>query len=227
VGFAGVLGDLLTSGQSVLVAVADVPRRRAGLEALVAGLAPDRLPVAGWTDLAGRPDLAEPFDHLVALDPPHRRGLAEALPGPHGALAHLAWGPSDAKFARVVGEAELDLGPALREAWLALRDLPEPAGEALRAALQGELRHPHSPAVCARLARVLGELTLVRYEGVADGGPRCALLGAQRTALDSSPAYRAYRARLETMDRALAPELDPAPRPKSEPVEPPAAALAA
>jgi single-stranded-DNA-specific exonuclease len=30
-GFAGVVGDLLTSGQSVLVAVADVPRRRASL----------------------------------------------------------------------------------------------------------------------------------------------------------------------------------------------------
>src|ERR687896_201834 len=40
-GFAGVAGDLFTSGEAVLVAVADVPRRREGLEAIVAGLAPD------------------------------------------------------------------------------------------------------------------------------------------------------------------------------------------
>ncbi len=38
-GIAGVAGDLLTSGERVLVAVADVPRRAAGLEAMVAGLA--------------------------------------------------------------------------------------------------------------------------------------------------------------------------------------------
>src|SRR4051794_548626 len=227
VGFAGGLGDLLTSGQSVLVAVADVPRRRSGIEALVAGLAPGCLPVASWTDLAARPELAQPFDHLVALDPPHVRGLAEALPGPGGALAHLAWGPSDAEFAHAVGMAELDLAPALRDCWRALRDLRQPAGDALRAALGGELRHPRSPALCARLVRVLGELSLLRYEGVADAGPRCTMLEARRTALDSSVAYRAYRTRLEVLERALAPEFGPAPRPQPEPVAPPAPALAA
>ena len=39
-GFAGVAGDLFTSGERVLVAVADVERRRQGLEQIVAGLAP-------------------------------------------------------------------------------------------------------------------------------------------------------------------------------------------
>jgi hypothetical protein len=126
-----------------------------------------------------------------------------------------------------VGTAELDLAPALREAWRALRDLDEPAGDALRASLSGQLRHPRSPAVCARLVRVLGELSLVRYQGVAHGGPRCVVLEAQRSALDSSAAYRAYRARLEAMERALAPELGPAPRTEPEAVASPAAALAA
>ena len=44
-GFAGVAGDLFTSGERVLVAVADVERRRQGLEQIVAGLAPG--PMAG------------------------------------------------------------------------------------------------------------------------------------------------------------------------------------
>jgi hypothetical protein len=155
------------------------------------------------------------------------RGLAEALPGPGGALAHLAWGPSDAEFARAVGTAELDLASALRDCWRALRDLRQPAGDALRAALRGELRHPRSPALCARLVRVLGELSLLCYEGVADGGPRCTMLEVQRTALDSSVAYRAYQARLEAMERALAPELGLTSRTEPEPIEGPAAAMAA
>ena len=63
-------GDLFSSGESVLVAVADVPRRRAGLEAVVAGLAGGPMPVTSWGALAAKPALAEGFDHLVALDPP-------------------------------------------------------------------------------------------------------------------------------------------------------------
>ena len=47
-----------TSGEPVLVAVADVPRRRAGLEQIVAGLAAGGLAVASWTALAADPSLA-------------------------------------------------------------------------------------------------------------------------------------------------------------------------
>ena len=54
-GFAGVAGDLFSSGESVLVAVADVPRRRAGLEAVVAGLSDGPMPVSSWGALAARP----------------------------------------------------------------------------------------------------------------------------------------------------------------------------
>ena len=69
-GFAGVAGDLFSSGERVLVAVADVPRRRAGLEAVVAGLSDGPMPVVSWAALAARPELARGFEHLVALDPP-------------------------------------------------------------------------------------------------------------------------------------------------------------
>lgn len=213
-GFAGVLGDLLTSGESTLVAVADVPRRRAALEELVAGLAPAGLAVADWGELAARPELAAPFVHVVALDPPPLPGLGEALPGPDGALAHLAWGPNDAAFALAAWTAELDLEAALRVVWRSLRELAEPSGDALRSTLRGEARYPRSPALCARLVRVLSELSLLRYDGVASGGPRCALLGTERTQLDASPAYRAYRARLEAIGRQLAPELAPGAEPE-------------
>ena len=69
-GFAGVAGDLFSSGEPVLVAVADVPRRRAGLEAVVAGLSDGPMPVSSWGALAAHPSLVERFGHLVALDPP-------------------------------------------------------------------------------------------------------------------------------------------------------------
>src|SRR4051812_9029768 len=88
-GFAGVAGDLFSSGESVLVAVANVPRRRRGLEAVVAALANSPMPVVSWTALAVRPELAAGFDHLVALDPPPG-GIGDPLlhltP-----RAHLAW----------------------------------------------------------------------------------------------------------------------------------------
>src|SRR5215213_5652436 len=80
-GFAGVAGDLFSSGEAVLVAVADVPRRKAGLEAVVAGLSDGPMPVVSWAALALRPELADGFDHLVALDPPPR-GAADPLLAP-------------------------------------------------------------------------------------------------------------------------------------------------
>ena len=65
-GFAGVAGDLFTSGDRVLVVVADVARRRRGLEEIVAGLAPAAMAVASWTALAADPRLSAAHDHLVA-----------------------------------------------------------------------------------------------------------------------------------------------------------------
>ena len=91
-GFAGVAGDLFSSGETVLVAVADVPRRRAGLEAVVAGLSEGPMPVTSWGALAAHRALAEGFDHLVALDPPPG-GIADPLLR-IAPRAHLAWGPA-------------------------------------------------------------------------------------------------------------------------------------
>ena len=138
-GFAGVAGDLFTSGEPVLVVVADVARRRSGLEQIVAGLAAQAMPVASWHALEAAPALARAFRHLVALDPPPG-GRTDPLLR-QGPRAHIAWGPAEAEFALLVYRAALDLRPALADAYRALRDRTRRRSpDALEQALRGEGR---------------------------------------------------------------------------------------
>jgi single-stranded-DNA-specific exonuclease len=202
-GFAGVAGDLFSSGESVLVAVADVPRRRAGLEAVVAGLSDGPMPVVAWSALAVRPGLAAGFDHLVALDPPPG-GLADPLLGATP-RAHLAWGPAEAEFALQAYRAQLDLRPQLTEVYRALRELPADAPAAdLEAALRGAARYPRDATSCARLLAVLTELSLVELDLDA---PACLVTEGIESDLELSATYRAARERLAAVERALGAEL--------------------
>jgi single-stranded-DNA-specific exonuclease len=206
-GVVGGAGDLLGSGGSVLLVCADVARRRAGLEQLVAGWAGDSgLAVCSWTALAADPSIAADYEHVVAFDP-YAHGDAEALlaslPGPDPAFAHLAWGPAETDFALAVARAALDLRPALVGLYRALRDRAA-SGADLEAVLRGDGTHPRSPEVAARLVRVLRELGLVAYERDGAGHPACRVLDAPRTALERSDAYRAYMARLADAERRLA-----------------------
>jgi single-stranded-DNA-specific exonuclease len=202
-GFAGIAGDLFSSGETVLVAVADVPRRSAGLEAVVAGLSDGPMPVVSWTALASRPELANGFQHLVALDPPPG-GIADPLLGA-SPRAHLAWGPAEAEFAAVAYRAALDLRPQLTEVYRALRELPaEPKPLALETALRGTGRYPRDAAACARLLSVLTELGLIELDLDA---PACRVTDAVRSDLESSSTYRAAREQLEAVELALGPEL--------------------
>jgi hypothetical protein len=202
-GLAGVAGDLFSSGESVLVAVADVPRRRAGLEAVVAGLSDGPMPVTSWGALAAHPAIADGFGHLVALDPPPG-GIADPLL--HSApRAHLAWGPAEAEFALSAARAELDLRPQLAELYRALRELPSDTGAAeLENALRGSARYPRNARACARLARVLAELNLIELDPDAR---TCRILNAAQSDLELSPTYRASREQLSATERALAGEL--------------------
>ena len=202
-GFVGVAGDLFTSGAAVLVAVADVPRRRQGLEEIVAGLAPGGMAVASWTAIAADPELARAADHLVALDPPPG-GRADPLLR-SGPRAHLAWGPAEAEFALCVYRAELDLRPALADAYRALRALPDTATpDDVERALAGSGRYPRPPESCARLLAVLDELELV--ELVLDRRS-CRVREGVRADLNRSSAFRASSDRLAAIERALAAEL--------------------
>jgi single-stranded-DNA-specific exonuclease len=202
-GFAGVAGDLFSSGEAALVAVADVPRRKAGLEAVVAGLSDGPMPVVAWAGLAARPEVARGFDHLVALDPPPG-GLADPLLNATP-RAHLAWGPAEAEFAMAAYSAALDLRSQLTEVYRALRELPPQAPPTdFEATLRGTGRYPRTAAVCARLLQVLGELGLIEVDLDA---PRCRILEAVRSDLELSATYRQTREELEATEHALAPEL--------------------
>jgi len=202
-GFAGVAGDLFSSGESVLVAVADVPRRRAGLEAVVAALANGPMPIASWSALVARPELGAGFDHLVALDPPPGGTSDPVL---HiTPRAHLAWGPAEAEFALAAYRACLDLRPQLTELYRALRELPPGADrDAFEATLRGTGRYPREAGACARLLRVLSELGLIELDLDA---PSCRIVSGVQSDLELSPTYRAAHTELEATEQALAPEL--------------------
>jgi single-stranded-DNA-specific exonuclease len=202
-GFAGVAGDLFSSGESVLVAVADIPRRRAGLEAVVAALANGSMSVISWSVLSADPKLAGGFQHLVALDPPPG-GILDPLLNTVP-RAHLAWGPAEAEFAIAAYRATLDLRPQLAELYRALRELPpDTARTALEEALRGPGRYPRAATACARLLNVLTELGLIELDL---GSATCRILEAVQSDLDLSPTYRASRADLEAVEQALAAEL--------------------
>jgi single-stranded-DNA-specific exonuclease len=202
-GFAGVAGDLFSSGESVLVAVADVPRRRTGLEAVVAGLSDGPMPVASWTALAARPGRAEEFAHLVALDPPPG-GIADPLLNATP-RAHLAWGPAEAEFAMAAYRASLDLKPQLTELYRALRALPAGApAAALERALRGSGRYPRPAAQCARLLMILAELGIVELDL---DSPSCRVLEGASSDVELSSTFRSSREQLEAIEQALAPEL--------------------
>ena len=99
--------------------------------------------------------------------------------------AHLAWGPAEAEFALTAWRAELDLRPQLAEIYRALRELPpEASGPDLETALRGAGRYPRNARACARLARVLTELSLIELDPAAR---TCRVLDAVRSDLERSP----------------------------------------
>jgi single-stranded-DNA-specific exonuclease len=205
-GFAGVAGDLLSSGEPVLVVCADVSRRREALGRVIGGLGDAAL--VTWQTLSTRPELAERFLHVVALDPPLSPTGMELLRGlPSAGFVHLAWGEPEVEFALAHAGAELDLRPALAELYRGLRDADGSAeGAQLEVLLAGSGAHPRSPAMAARLLTVLLELELASY----DAG-RCTLLGADRVELERSAIYVACQQQLEGARRYLAGAVQPVP----------------
>jgi single-stranded-DNA-specific exonuclease len=214
-GIAGVCGELLSSGEPVLVVCADSSRRREALEGLLAGLAratdneeerPD-LAVSSWPVLSREPELSTRYPHLVALDPPPSedalRALAAAPAAGEPGTCQLAWGPAEVDFALAVARASLDLRRAMVELYRRLRTNGGAAGSELERLLRGDGPHPRDPQVCGRLLRVLLDLELIEYTREAAGGPNCVALERPRTALERSPAYAGHRKRLAETERYL------------------------
>jgi single-stranded-DNA-specific exonuclease len=198
IGVAGLLGDLVASGEPVLVVAAHAPHRARALQGRVGGFA-----VASWAALEDAPGLAQDFAHVVAVDPPalpHRRALLEHLPG--AGWTHLAWGAAELGFARRIHEWDYALRTPLAAVYRALRAAGGARGEACEAMLSGDGAQPRTAALAGRLVRVLAELDLVVLEREA---PALTVAeGPERTALERSAAYRAYQQRLEDGLRYLA-----------------------
>jgi single-stranded-DNA-specific exonuclease len=201
-GIAGLLGDLVTSGEPVLVLCAHAEHRAAALGDRVGGFA-----VTTWAALEDDPALAAAYVHVVALDPPayaHQRALPRDLPG--RGWAHLAWGAAEVEFARRVHAWETDLRAPLGAVYRALRDAGRGGGETLEALLRGSGAPPRTGALAGRLLRVLCELGLVELERAPLRATVRAAPG--RTELERSAAFRAYERRLREGSAHLA---DPEP----------------
>jgi single-stranded-DNA-specific exonuclease len=190
-GIAGVLADLVASGEPVLAVVAHAPHRARALRGRLGGFA-----VCSWAALADDPELAAPFAHLVAVDPPSQPRLLGLLERPSGGLrAHLAWGDPELRFAQRIHQWDFALREPLKALYRALREAGTVRGEALEAVLRGEGSQPRSAALAGRLVRVLSELDLVVLD--REGQALQVADAPARTALERSPAFRAYHERLE------------------------------
>ena len=195
-GIAGLLGDLVASGEPVLAVTAHAPHRARALRSRVGGFA-----VASWAALEDDPRLAAPFTHVVAVDPPTRPPFDH----PSGSgWTHLAWGKPELEFALHIHEWDFALRDPLTALYRALRELGTAAGEACETVLRGEGPQPRSAALAGRLVRVLAELGLVDVQiGDPTNPALTAVQSPERTSLERSPAYRAYQRRLEDGRRYL------------------------
>jgi single-stranded-DNA-specific exonuclease len=218
-GALGTLSELLSAGEPVLVACADVSRRRA---LFARELAPKRfarpepvylsarcardavtepggfgtaLCVADYSALERDPSLPARFRHVFALDPPPLVEAANLIAEPTSeaeSFLHLGWGPAELEFSRKLLEHELALRPTLASLYRALVAAGgRLEGSELEAVLAGAGAHPRTPAHAARCLRVLGELKLVSVER-SSATVRCTITSEERVELECSSAYRAY-----------------------------------
>jgi single-stranded-DNA-specific exonuclease len=192
-GIAGLLADLVATGEPVLAVAAHAPHRARSLASRLGGFA-----LCSWAALAADPALAAPFTHVVALDPPSAP-LVDHVSG--DGWTHLAWGDPELRFARQIHEWDFALRDPLAALYRALRAACPAGGEACEAVLRGQGPQPRSAALAGRLVRVLTELGVVVLDRA---GPALEVVDRPaRTALERSPAFRAYERRLEDGRRFL------------------------
>jgi single-stranded-DNA-specific exonuclease len=190
-GIAGLLSDLVSTGEPVLAVVAHAPHRARALSSRIGGFA-----ICSWAALEDDPALVRRFAHVVAVDPPGSpRALGLLEHSSSACPAHLAWGPAELRFARRIHQWDFALREPLTALYRALRGAGEVRGEALEAALRGEGPQPRSAALAGRLVRVLAELDLAVLD--REGQALRLTEAPARTELERSEAFRAYHRRLE------------------------------
>lgn len=236
-----VIGELASSGASVLVVCADALSRRGIVEAAIhpgrygvgtSAIVASRgsvtngakaahaiatsddggIVLADWGALSLVPDLAGAFEHVVVADPAPHPGL-DALVGEGSGYLHL-----------LATKPELSLGAlasalpdrkALAATYRALLKPGEPAsGEALRNALCGPTGAARSPESCALALRALAEIGVVRVES-AGHATSAEAVSSVRGDLSSSMSFRLIEKAHEECVRYLnRPE-----KPSSSPLE--------
>jgi len=187
---AAVLGELVSSGDSVLAIGADAAAR--------APLDRPGLTLADYSELQRDPGLALGFAHVVLVDPPpssQMESLAGRAAAPGGYL-HPVWGEAEQRFSLSALAAECAQREEVAAVFRGLRDAGEASGEELRSALAGAAALPRRPEVAARCFRILAELGLVH--GAPDRGDGVVgVVSSEGTDLERSPAFRAYSARFK------------------------------
>jgi single-stranded-DNA-specific exonuclease len=181
-----VLADALAGGGRVLAVCADVPRRLGGLSERLGGFS-----LASYHGLERQPALAESAEHVVALDPPASHHGGRLLQAGRR-TTHLAWGQAELRFAWQMHELEYGLRASLVALFRGLRSRGRVAGEELEQLLRGDGQHGRPARLAGRLIRVLAELELVSLDRNL---PALAVASYAPTALERSPAYRAYQQR--------------------------------
>jgi single-stranded-DNA-specific exonuclease len=190
-GIAGLLADLVATGERVLAVTAHPAHRARALRDRAGGFA-----LCSWAALADDPGLAAGCAHLVAIDPPPHAHLLGLLERPSaGAWAHLAWGEPELAFAQRIHQWDYALRDPLTALYRHLRRAGEARGEACETALRGEGPQPRTPALAGRLVRVLTELDLVVLD--REGPALRTVETPAHTALEHSAAFRAYHRCLE------------------------------
>ncbi len=185
------------------VAILSERMSRAAVQSRLGELAGSCVVLADWATLACNPEMAQSFEHVLAIDPPSSPALEVpallAPPGPNRGYLHLGWGDAELSLATRVHEAEWPSRPVLAAVYRSLR--AGAAGKpldrrAVRAALEGPGPFPRSPEAGARCLRVFEELGLVRRVAT----PHDSVLGvvsSEATELERSAAFVAYRRRCE------------------------------
>lgn len=193
---AAVAHELASCGQSVLAVTADAEMR--------AGMGGEGLRLTDYAELERSPELAASFAHVVLVDPPPSAELEEMLSGSAepGGYLHRVWGEAEWRFAYASLSRQLVQRATLAAIYRGIREGGPGSGEALRAALIGDPRRPHSPETAARAIRVLTELDLL--EGEPDRGRgEVRVVSSEGTDLMRSAAFRAFSARFEEAQRYL------------------------
>jgi single-stranded-DNA-specific exonuclease len=216
------IAELVSSGAGVLAVCADASRRaplasgatglarfnggaariachRCGRDAIaaLAARADGGLALTDYAALAREPALAEPFEHVVMVDPPRERGdedrCARAGSGAEPGYVHRLWTQAEQGFAVSADDERHASRAAIAGAFRRLREAGGASGFDLRQALAGGDGHPLGPEAAARCFRVLAELGLVSGE-TSHGAGAVWVVSSEGTDLERSAAFRAYRA---------------------------------